>query len=105
MFKVFRVCLRKLVKFARPMLTDEVLPMALLLEFDLKATALPPWFPQLLLPLGHQVDAFLLVDGVSAELKWLSFGLSLDPEDAWGLRTAVLELNLIKKESFYLFLD
>ena len=48
--------------------------MALLLEIDLMAYALPPWLPQILLPLGHQVDAFLLVDGVSAELKWLSFG-------------------------------
>ena len=56
------------------MLTDEVLLMAFLLEFDLRASALPPWFPQLLLDLGHQVDAFPLVDGVSAELKWLSFG-------------------------------
>ena len=49
---------------ARPMLTDEVLLMAFLLEFDLRASALPPSFPQLLLDLGHQVDAFPLVDGV-----------------------------------------
>ena len=88
---------------ARPMFTDEVLLMAFLLEFDLRASALPPWFLQLLLHLGHQVDAFPLVDGVSAELKLLSFGLSLDPEDAWGLRTAVLELNIIKKENIYIF--
>ena len=71
--------------------------MALLLELDLKAPALPLWLPQFLLPLGHQVDAFLLGDGVSAELKWLSFG----SED---VNFSIVSWNVLEVLAFILIL-